>query len=529
MKLYHSGSGLLLILTVSNLLGMLGCTAPRISDEQIALTILVDGNELAVTVPAGSTVDEVLRAAGVIMGSLDRSDPPVYTVLSQNTRIRVIRMKEEFVVEQEAIPFENQIVQNESLPAGQELWLQLGENGLREITIRRVYEDGVEVSSSPVRSVVIKEPIPQIKMVGVQKAFVPITIPGRLVYLADGNAWVMEESTTNRRQITTTGDLDGRVFSLSPDERWLLYTRSSSADEEINHLWAEPLNGRGEEAIDLGVADIVHFADWKPDATLTLAYSTVEPRSGAPGWQANNDLRLLTFSGTGFIRELPALLDANSGGIYGWWGTDFSWSADGSVLAYSRPDEVGILDGQSGEMTPLLELPPVQTFGDWAWTPGIGWDPNGEFLFLVNHRPPGESLTFDLVAIDLALGELVTLRQNVGMFAHPVMSPVKDLPTGEKAYQVAYLQAIFPDQSETSRYRLSLMDRDGSNNRILFPTEGMGGLEPQEVVWSPRVMPESGHYAIALIYENNLWLIDSETGEARQITGDSLTTRIDWK
>lgn len=493
------------------------------------MKIQVDGNELGVTVPAGSTVDQALRAGGVVLGNLDRSDPPAYTVLSQDATIRVIRVREEFMVEQEEIPFENQVIQNESLPVGQELWLQLGENGLREITFRRVYEDGIEVSSSPVRSVTIKEPVPQIKMVGVQKAFIPLDIPGRLVYLVDGNAWLMEESTSNRRQIVTSGDLDGRVFSLSPDGDWLLYTRSSSEGEAINRLWAAPLDQADGEPIDLGAANIVHFADWKPDATLTVAYSTVEPRSAAPGWQANNDLRLLTFSGSGFLRELPALLETNSGGVYGWWGTDFSWALDGSRLAYSQPGEVGILDWQSGEIRSLKEFPPLQTFGDWAWNPGIGWDPNGQFLFIVNHRSSGESQLFDLAAIPLARGEAVTLRQNVGMFAHPVMSPVEELPTGEKSYQIAYLQAIYPDQSITSRYRLELMDRDGSNNRLLFPSEGMGGLEPQKVVWSPEKMPESGHYAIALLYENNLWLVDSETGEARQVTGDNLTTRIDWK
>lgn len=529
MRLYHPGSRLLLLIIGFNLLGTLGCTAPRITQEQISLTIIADGSEAEIKLPSGSTVDEALRAAGVVLGSLDRTDPPVYTVLSQNARIRVIRVKEEFVVEQELIPFENQIVQNESLPVGQEFWLQLGENGLRETTIRRVFEDGVEVSSSPVRSVVIKEPLPQIKMVGIQQAFVPITIPGRLVYLADGNAWLMEQTTSNRRQVVTSGDLDGRVFSLSPDAEWLLYTRSSPDGEEINHLWAAPLDIGGGEPLDLGVANIAHFADWKPDSALTIAFSTVEPRSRAPGWQANNDLRLLSFSATGFIRELPALLEANSGGIYGWWGTDFSWAPDGSRLAFSRSDGVGVLDLQTAQMTTLKALPPVQTFGDWAWNPGIGWDPNGEFLFLVSHRSPGESRDFDLEAISLSSGVAVTLRQDVGMFAHPKLSPVEALPTGEKAYQIAYLQAIFPEQSDSSRYRLVVMDRDGSNSEILFPPEGMGGLDPQKVVWSPRELPESEHYAVALIYQNNLWLVDSETGEARQITGDNLTSRIDWK
>jgi hypothetical protein len=32
-----------------------------------------------------------------------------------------------------------------------------------------------------------------------------------------------------------------------------------------------------------------------------------------------------------------------------------------------------------------------------------------------------------------------------------------------------------------------------------------------------------------VIYQGNLWLVDSGDGQAYQVTGDGLVTRIDWK
>ncbi len=93
---------------------------------------------------------------------------------------------------------------------------------------------------------------------------------------------------------------------------------------------------------------------------------------------------------------------------------------------------------------------------------------------------------------------------------------------------MAYLQALFPDQSETSRYRVTVMDRDGSNRRTLFPPEESAGMEPQQYwgVWSPTEMPtaegstlESTGYALAVIYQGNLWLVNTVSGEAFQVTG----------
>ena len=67
--------------------------------------------------------------------------------------------------------------------------------------------------------------------------------------------------------------------------------------------------------ISLQGKNVVHFASWIP-GTNSVAFSTVEPRSAAPGWQANNDLYRVSITG-GTPRKL---LSASSGGVYGWWG-----------------------------------------------------------------------------------------------------------------------------------------------------------------------------------------------------------------
>jgi resuscitation-promoting factor RpfB len=167
--------------------------------------------------------------------------------------------------------------------------------------------------------------------------------------------------------------------------------------------------------------------------------------------------------------------------------------------------------------------------------PGLSWGPDGDVIYTVNHTPeegdasPEQSPNFDLVALPQSTGNPITVVRQTGMFGYPVASPIQVRPGGEDDYQVAYLQAIFPTQSDSSRYRLVAMDRDGSNRRVLFPAEDKPGLEPQQVAWSPAALPDGDAYAIATVYEGNLWLVDASTGEATQVTGDGLISRVSWK
>lgn len=533
MRLYQSIAVSMLLLSA-----LAACVAGPAAPAQVPVLLLVDGQEQQLGLPTGSSVQQALEQAGVELGPLDRTEPPLYTVLSPGSRVRVVRVTESFEVEQAVIPFETQTLRNESLPVDQEVYLQSGENGLEETTYRRLSEDGVQISNLPVRREVLKEPRPEIVMIGVQAPFAPAALPGRLVYLRDGNVWMMEENTANRQAVVTSGDLDGRIFTLSADRNWLLYTRRAEADEEdtINRLWAVNLNGEGDGPVDLKVTNVIHFADFLPGDSLRVVYSTVEPRATAPGWQANNDLNIITFSDNGWTTRPAAILEANNGGVYGWWGTDFAWAPDGQRLVMARPDGLQLLDYADGLVTPLYDILPLQTRSDWAWLPGASWSPDSSTLFIVDHiAPPGsaspeQSQQFDLAALPLAVGQAIPLASQAGMFAYPLASPFQTRATGELGYEIAYLQADFPNQSESSRYRLGVMDRDGSNRRLLFPQEGRPGLEPQDNwgAWSPEPLPESGNPGIAVIWEGNLWIVDTQSRETFQVTGDGLTSRVAW-
>ncbi len=517
------------------LLILSGCQPPQVSQADITVSISADGATQQVSLPAGSTAAQAIAAAGVTLGELDRLEPPGYTVLSDGDSVRVRRIREEFDTQQVIIPFEHQELRNESLPEGETRLIQAGQNGVKELTYRHVYEDGVETSSSVVKEVILQPSTPEIVMLGVQTPFAPLSIPGKLVYLTGGNAWMMEDSTANRQPLVNTGDLDGRIFALSPDGNWLLFTRNSTKpqEEENNTLWVVSTASPALTPINLKVSNVVNYAGWVPGQTDMVSYSTVEPRAAAPGWQANNDFYTLTFSASGVVNKPQMIIEVNAGGIYGWWGTTFAWSPDGSRLAYARPDGVGFVDLETGSLIPWLDITPFDTHGDWAWIPSLAWGADGKTLFVVTHAPPTglvspeESPFFDLIGLSLVNSANVRLVQQAGMFAYPAVSPLRALGA-EKAYRVAFLEAIFPAQSETSRYRLVEMDRDGSNLQRLFPGQGLTGLDPQTPVWAPEAIPGEGDF-LAVLYQGNLWLVDVSSGQAQQVTGDGSIIRIDWK
>jgi hypothetical protein len=522
----------ILLLGLCALLTTAACAAIQPPTQSVyRVNLTADGKTSDLEVPAGTTAQVAVERAGLSVNPLDRLEPPGYTVLASGDSIRLVRVRETFKVEERSIPFDNQTVKNESLPEGQTRLIQSGKNGVEQITYRQVFEDEVEKSLAVFKTVILAEPRPEITMVGVQKPFTSLPLPGRLVYIAGGNAWLMENTTGDRRPLVTTGDLDGRVFDLSPDGKSLLFTRKSSlpAEEEINTLWMIDLEDPEAAPISLRAANIVHSASWVPGRGLTVAYSTVEPRATAPGWQANNDLVIARYSPTGIFQEITEIIPANTGGVYGWWGTSYIWSADGASLAYARPDSIGIVDLENGNLQPLVELTPYQTGGDWAWVSGVSWAPSHLVLYYLNHPPktgqdnPEASPLFDLTAAVLPAGPTVNLAPQSGMFAYPTASPL----LADGTYQLAYLQAIFPEQSDNGRYRLTIMDRDGSNRATFFPPEGMPGLEPQQVVWSSLADTSAQHW-IALTYQGNLWLLNPATGSAQQVTGDGLIKRIDW-
>ena len=490
----------------------LAACSPGSQALALSVGIQVDGQTRELSLPRGSSVREALAASDIQLGDLDRVEPPLYTELSDGDQVRVIRVTEEFETEQNPMPFISRTLPNEALPVGEQRLIQNGANGLQETTYRLLYEDGELASRTEVNSVVLTDPVEEIIMIGAQSPFSSVTIPGRLAFISAGNAWLLEGSSGFRRAVAITGDLDGRIFEVSPDGKWLLFTRDSREEGEINELWVASLDEGDQILIDLGFGNIVHYAAWVPGSAYEITFSTVEPTDNPPGWQANNDLQSVAFSGTGLPGNPQVVLKERQDGFYAWWGTGYAWSSQGEHLAFVRPDGVGTVNVESDSLDVWFTLPAYQTGSDWAWIPGLSWRDDQSFYYV---RYAVNPVTFSLILAGEAGGELVA--DNVGMFAMPQAAP--------DGSQVAFLRAFIPAQSDLSAYELMVAAPDSGSTQ-LFPPEGAPGLQPQRVAWSPS--SEQGPL-IAFVYEGDLWVVNVLTGEAQQLTGDGLVGALSWR
>jgi len=564
-----------LLLTLLATMLLAGCALLPLSsqDNTVGVTLVADGQTRTLRVSPELTVADVLRQAGVSADNLDRVNPPTYNRVAEGMTITVVRVTEETVVVREAVPFNSRTVPNDGLPAGEERLINAGVNGEAEVTYRITYQDGVEVTRSEIRRVIITPAQDEVIMVGSQSDLPTVTINGTLAYIASGNAWIMQQNSANRRPLTLDGGVDGRVFDLSEDGNRLLYSRTEvqtpadgnalatpvpqdRANEPFNIIWAI-LDTRNpdEQPLQLDLQNVL-FAAWVPGTERTIVYSTAEPRTEWPGWQANNDLWRAQISANGALIGRRQLLEESSGGIYGWHGTTFSFAPDGVTLAWVQPDAIGVLtpNYEEPETTPIPRQPtptpisqPVEelpayllparydrltlaTFAPWngydfIWVPTPIWSPDGALLTAVIHGGPiGNEQPEDspLFSVNVFAGSgdySIQLVPQAGMWAEPRYSPDNQ--------RLAYLQAVTPldSSSLTSRYRLVLMDADGSNRQQIFPPEDQPGLRPQQYVWSPDGTQLA---VVSPGPEGNILIVDAKTGFSQQITSDGQSSSPQW-
>jgi len=494
------------------------------------VVIEVDGGRHALTVAAAdTTVRDALTQANVELGKLDRVKPDLYTQLEPGLVIVVTRVREELKTTREVVPFERSTVVNEALAPGESRIAQLGVNGQAEITTRIVYENNTEVSRTEISRTPITPPVPEVMVIGPTGALPTVQVEGTIAYMANGNAWLIRGANNSRRALTTQGQLDGRVFGLSPDGRRLLYTTALSPTTvaaPLNNLWLANTTIIGEPPITVGLQGVLH-AEWSPVISHPLvAYSTAARSATPPGWQANNDLWLFAppADTAAKIIKPVQIIPPNTQGLYPWWGTSFSWSPDGSMLAYARADQIGVIKlitasaAISGTFTPLVDFTPLQTFSDWVWVPGLSWSPDGKFIAAVVHGAPlasesaEESQAFDLWLLAVDGSILAKVAEQVGMWANPVWGPAG----------IAFGQAVNPLQSVNSRYSIQLIDRDGSNRRQIFPFQQEPGVQFPEMVWSPNGQQ------LLFGYNGNLYITGAGGGAPQQLSNDGQASNPRW-
>ena len=497
------------------LLLLAGCGA-RTADKLVIIE--VDGLRIE-RQTRGASVGEVLAESNIQRGPLDRVIPDLNDPIDRVTRISVIRVREETVDEQRVVPFARTLLRDEAMADGLSRVLQLGVNGHEDRTFKVVYENGVETIRDLLAAHMIELPRDEIVLVGAKGLLHSVPLSGTVLYLSNGNAWLMRDASATKRPLTFSGDLDGRVFVLAPEGNRLLYSRRSSvggavgAAGPLNSLWLIDTRFVGESPVQAGV-DNVLYADWLNN--YQFMFSSAERTIGAPGWKAHNDLVMFDL-GTKASQLVIAPLTHFA---YAFWGATFTLSPDRKRMIYAGADELGFIDLPTGKRTVLQTFPVYQTMAGWVWTPDVAWSPDMRLLIATLHVPPlgtaqpENSPIFGVWAVNTAGAFAAQLAPDTGMFANPAWS---------KQGRIAYAQAHQPQHSADSEYDLWVMNVDGSGKQRVFPAQGDHGLTNPQTAWSA-----DGRQLIAL-QDGNLFLVDTGAKSAAQLTADGGGTLVRWR
>jgi len=508
------------ILLLGMLLFLTACAAPRPVAGLTRVTLVADGTRTPVTADAPTwTVRDVLRQANVTLSELDRVRPPESVAISEGMTITVTRILQRTETQTQTVPFTQQTVRDATLSVGQSKVLQSGRNGMLVLTYRLTFEDGVQTERVQVRTEMMEQAVPEVVLIGIANAFSSTPFTGTIAYLANNNAFVMRQSTSNRRALTTSGDLDGRVLDLSPEGKWLLFTRAltkTAEGELLNSLWVVDTVTANARPLQLKTPGVI-YAGWSPDGNA-IAYSTATASSGQPGWRAANDLWLAEFR-AGTLLEPEKILEPSTGGPFGWWGATYEWSPDGKAMSIGSTDGVAVIDLQKRQRAPLTSFPAFNTFSNWAWTPTTAWTADGKFVIAVTHgsstagEPTDSSPVFSVWALSVEGSFKAKLASETGMWAAPrVVSNT-----------IVLGRAQAPYASADSLYDVYRIDRDGSNRTRLFPAEDKPGLPGRPDM---AVSPEGTHILVA--YQRDLYLVNLSTGASQQLTTEGNLTSPRW-
>jgi resuscitation-promoting factor RpfB len=525
------------LLFVTLFLVLVSCTSQPESTEYI-IRLQVDGSEYAYRNAEPLTVGQFLDEINIELGPLDRVNPETYTQVFDDILITVTRVQEDEYCEDVEVPYRTETVLVEGVPPGEERRGQTGESGVEQVCYRVEIINGIRGQPVQTSRIVTKAPVNEIIYVGPSEETEPIPINGTLAYINNQNAWFMRDSSTTKRPITVTGDLDARVFSLEPSGRKLLIARNTETNNTFgNQLWfINDITEQEPDVVELTPRNVL-YADWVPDRSNTISYATGEARQAPPGWKANNDLTIMRIDPeTGDHIDIEEILDGSSGGgLYGWWGTPYKWSPDGSQLAWIRADSVGLVNLTDNTLGPaLLTFPVLTTLQDWSWRTTISWSGDSSLIAATVHGAsvgaelPENSPVFDITVAATDGSFSANLVNRAGIWSTPRFSP--EIIRNDSQFtqgHIAYLKARDWDESIRGDYDLVVADRDGSNARVIFPqSSNQPGLSAQQFAqdftWSP-----DGRQ-IAFIYLGNLWVIDVETEVAHQLTQDGGASKPVW-
>ncbi|HID63638.1 MAG TPA: DUF348 domain-containing protein, partial [Anaerolineae bacterium] len=126
-------------------------------ERSTPITIQVDGH-LIRTRTLGDTVSDALAQEGIVLLGKDYTEPELDAPIVGDVAIRVVRVKEATIIEQEPISFETVWRPDPNLELDHQRLDQEGQDGVTKRRIHVVYEDGQEVARTLEAEWVDREP-----------------------------------------------------------------------------------------------------------------------------------------------------------------------------------------------------------------------------------------------------------------------------------------------------------------------------------------------------------------------------------
>jgi 3D (Asp-Asp-Asp) domain-containing protein len=115
------------------------------------------------------TVRDLLHERGIVLAARDKVFPGRGARIVNGMRIRVVRVREQTVVEQSAIPYPVRTTADQRTPRGIVRVTSAGRAGLRERRWTVTYADGTPVARVPAGIRIVREPQPRVISVGTQR------------------------------------------------------------------------------------------------------------------------------------------------------------------------------------------------------------------------------------------------------------------------------------------------------------------------------------------------------------------------
>lgn len=134
------------------------------------VTLRVDGNTHELVLTHGATVRDALVQGEIRMGSMDRVVPVRETPLEEGMEIRVIRVTQEEIVERETIPYRTLRWAEPHLARGEVRLVREGREGILETRVLLTYEDGELVHRQVLSTEVVQEAVAEIIGEGTREA-----------------------------------------------------------------------------------------------------------------------------------------------------------------------------------------------------------------------------------------------------------------------------------------------------------------------------------------------------------------------